>query len=86
MVEDGCKMVEYSPVKRRTSSGRRVARKLRLHASPVGKLLAERRGARVPPAIHIPGAPKDDMDGEEDTRADYMTDSQRDILFSSATR
>jgi hypothetical protein len=85
MVEDGCRSVEFSPIKSPVFVRGSASRSLVMRRSPVSKLLAERRGARVPPAISIPFLASLSDDEGEDTRADHITEPQRDILFSTAT-
>jgi len=87
-VGEMCKLLQFSPTKSRgTVPQWGGPRKLVLRRAPTCKLLAERRGGRVPPALRIPRPALSDSDFEcdEDTRTDFMTEPQRDKLFSSAT-
>eukprot|EP00037_Helgoeca_nana_P029154 m.346771 g.346771 ORF g.346771 m.346771 type:complete len:230 (+) comp27916_c0_seq8:441-1130(+) len=91
MVHDSCRSAEFSPIESPVCGLAGASRKRGMRRSPVSpSLLAERRGTHVPPAISIPflasltpGCPSDDEG--EDTRADHITEPQRDLLFSTAT-
>eukprot|EP00038_Savillea_parva_P026494 m.54611 g.54611 ORF g.54611 m.54611 type:complete len:217 (+) comp7541_c0_seq1:288-938(+) len=87
MVEVGHEAVTEQSPQKSTETGikarRGVSRKLSMRSTPIGKLLAERRGVCVPPAICLPPSASA-FTMEEDTRPDVATGAQRDILFSSA--